>query len=219
MNDNTLINNLSSINDTIKLEGNNLVDNTLKIIVETQDSNSDISLLITIVVPLIIAFIGGFFALKQVKKNVLLNSRMKWIEDFRHIISQYLATVSLNSSNITNMIKYKNELETIDERKQKTQPFSKECEKVLKEAKSNYLEWYSLYLNSNGELNILLNKVVLYLSLNKKEHKRLITKIEEIDGYFNPDNLEDVNCEKLKPHVKEAKELSRLIIEKELNKN
>ena len=50
--------------------------------------------------PLIIAFIAGWFALKQIRLNNITNSRIKWLDTLKHTIADYIAEVTSLSMKI-----------------------------------------------------------------------------------------------------------------------
>ena len=152
--------------------------------------------LITNGVTIFIALIAGLIALHQVKLNIISSARIKWIEDFREIISLY-------SSETENCSKAKLDFES----ELKDNPNSE----ILRE------KYFQPYTISSNEVLKLQSKALLYLYSKDPKQK----KIEEL-MIKNSKLLHDMNKnhrDLIFNNIQEIIQLSKEVFEKEFEKS
>jgi len=127
----------------------------------------DWGLFLSVLTPILVAWIAGYFTLNQVKTNIRLSESTKWIEDLRELLSEFIT--QLNELNVkledlnTNLI-----------------PFLKIKHDINSE--TNRIEAAKLIKPVQMEsrvLNKLKHKIMLYLSdgVEHKELRRLVSEL------------------------------------------
>ena len=212
-----LITNYTSTNDTVKVNGSELIDSTIKIIVQSKEVSTslDWGLFFTIITPILIAIIAGIFALKQVKQNVYMSSRVKWVEDYRDLISKYISAVMNTSSSISTYKSYEDNYNDILGKMMDGES-SSDCNEALDDSRNRTLEWHKTYSENNNKFNIYSNKVLLYLDAEAKNHLEIIELINKVDKVFKQ-NKDNMTCELFCDDLKVIRELSNAIIKLELD--
>jgi hypothetical protein len=127
--------------------------------------------LIAIGVPIIVAVLGGWWALKQVKLNIQLTDDNKWIETIRSDISSYCKLISDFA-----LIKQN----SIDLKKRKS-------EKKIKDETFVQLadRYYERFTSVSSELRGVILKIHLHLDSSNEKHRNLIKRIKGLFDYVN----------------------------------
>lgn len=122
----------------------------------------------TVLIPIIVVIIGGIITLYQVRSNTISSARIKWIENFNDIISEYCVYAEKTIIQIGNINeKYKINKEY---KEAKTSFNSNSDEKVFK---SEYLQDYHEYLEYISKALEYLNKIRIYLKMKDNRHKEI----------------------------------------------
>lgn len=134
--------------------------------------------------PLIIAFIAGSFALYQIRSNNITNSRLRWLDNLKQVITDFICEIT------TLQIK-KGILTSFDERREKSDSISQ-----------NRTEYYNELTESLiDHLKIVESKYLLIkfaINPHEKLHKKFEDLLEQYMVLFNEipikNNLEDFNA-------------------------
>jgi len=148
-------------------------------------------------ITILLGLIAGMIALYQIKLNVISNSRIKWIENLRETLSDYLMEIS--SCNHLKINLYK------------------ESERIKKQEKGDtekFLDrFYEPYLKSASRVEKLQAKLFLYFNSNNKKHK--IIESLMIDNFKLIGDLKTDNRVKLDANISEIINTSKLIFKNE----
>lgn len=118
--------------------------------------------LVPLIVPLIVAGLAGGFALLQVKTNIVSASRIKWIDDLRETLSEYLTELTKG------LFYYRNHAVDMNNKGQTTN--------------SEQNENYHKYTDSINIAHRLTLKIILFLdSKNNPLHRSLENEISDVN--------------------------------------
>ncbi len=112
--------------------------------------------------PLIVALVAGIFALSQVKSNNITNARLKWLEQFKQIITEFLAE--------STMIQLKEGVTSITG--------SDADKQYFRDLNNKLIDSYYEHLR-----NIQAKLILIKLNLNPKEEIHIIF-MKTIDDYM-----------------------------------
>lgn len=162
-------------------------------------------------IPILIAFIAGFVALVQVKLNVISNARIRWNENLRDTLSEYITMASYSVTALRNVNYYKEEYTKAQKNGEK--------ELALKELKERREEWYMNYVNANNKSNILGDKSIMYLNSSEEYHKKIEDAIKEIVEYMDNTEFEKISNRDIQPILENIRDYSKIIFKKEWKKS
>lgn len=124
-----------------------------------QSSKFDWTLIASLVGPVILAMIGGFVALRQVKFNIISKARIDWTERLRKIISDYVVAIGMLRAKTDDYI-----------------------EKIKNESKDEVLDIvHQEALDLMIKVSRLCLLIQLNLNSNKSKHKEFETLIWEVN--------------------------------------
>lgn len=176
-------------------------DTVLRISYLHQNTSSNNSLNLAILIPIIAVIIGGIITLLQVRGNTITNARILWIENFRNSVAEYCAFAEKAIMQIANMV-YKKE-------------------KGGNKMYDGFLSDYDKYFTYHCETTKYSNKIKLYLNIKEKKPKKienLINKIDkDISSSFNQYNEKYEN--QVKDNIINIVKISRIIIKEEWEKS
>lgn len=158
----------------------------------------------TAFLPLIVALVVALFALVQMRSNNIMQARIKWIEELKGNISNFMSI--MNSINIE-LINMREEINSLSQNAvnfeiDKRQLVDKHYENIYKnrEKVDKYLTLIELSLDSTIKLHVKLNE-------------KLDEFADKARKSYQIENMEDLDSIK-----KECIQLSREVIKKEWNK-
>jgi hypothetical protein len=139
-------------------------------------------------VPVIAAFIAGFFALTQIRANNITNSRIRWLENLKNILSEFTSecTVLTIEEGVSKTIKYR---QSINESSEEADGFLKNANnKIIDRLKTISIKHDLLKLNLNPKENLHLKfekhldaymELINQIPLKKTDHILLSKKISK----------------------------------------
>lgn len=140
-------------------------------------------------IPIIIALIAGLIALWQVKNNYYSKASLKWIDEVRNLLSNYLTEIFNIQVHFQNWQ---------DEKKQS--PPTKKTDQL-----------YQDYLISHTKCNILNKKLQLYFDHERKENFQILNILNNLDDAIDEENIAD-NKYNLREASKELIKLTNKIL-------
>lgn len=183
----------------IVLENTN--DTILKIINLHNTSNNDNYFNLNLLIPIIVAFIGGVVTLMQVRGNTISNARIEWIENLRSTIAEFCIFSEKVIMQISNM--------------------DFKSKQLHKRFYGGFIKDYSDYLNYSSEAIKFSRKIKLYLNAKEDKHRKIEILLDEIDE--NSSNCFTKYDDKYEIIIKEALTeiilLSKDIIKEEWEKS
>ncbi len=156
-------------------------------------------------IPVLIALIGAYFAIYQLKLNAITQARIKWIENVRDLLSSLIYIVNIIGTEYSDMDEELNENEKVlsDEDFDK---YEKELEKRVEEKIKIHIH--------EGDRKLFQLK--LYLNKSHIDHLELIRLLDEfIDKSWEEEEGLIKECNGLEDKIVD---ISRKIIQEEWNK-
>ena len=151
-------------------------------------------------IPILVAAIGVFTALYQVKLNIIASARVEWMHQLREAISNYITAVSslnLFVQNIRSRVISNKELTSKEQRERFSHQIIKERQESLDRLNSQILKNSSL--------------VKLHLNPAEKSHINLINSLEEFAKVSNSSS-DWQNKEKLEKILEDCIEKSQIVL-------
>jgi len=115
-----------------------------------------------------LALLAGLIALYQVKANVISSARIKWIEEFKTNISEYIA--SFNEAVFAAQIH-------------------------LRSPDKDEMEYYNKYFNAINKNHILENKIRLNLNLKEKIYQDIDKDLNDIKDILDTQGISNIKDE------------------------
>lgn len=138
--------------------------------------------------PLLITLLAAYFALKQIRVNAYINSRIRRLEKLEEVISDYVAELSNGISNFKNYRDFKNSGKGIYE---------------------DESEFYLTYCKASITINKL--SCLTFLSIEGLDIKCSVTDhMKEVNDLFN-------NLESIGNNLPRLEELNNLILNDSIN--
>jgi hypothetical protein len=116
--------------------------------------------------PLLIAIFTAIFALIQIKSNHITQSRIKWIDELRKNVSEFLVVIRSMNTKISNLISLLADLRVS----------GKEYEPGKKKL---FDEHYPPLAEDIQKASLLINLIVLSLNDNEEKHKKLMDRLQD----------------------------------------
>lgn len=168
----------------------------------------------SVLIPVIVVFLGSIVTLYQVRSNTISNARIKWIQEFGVSISEYCIYAERTVLQI-GLIGFKKNSSVINNKN--LQGNKNFC--YYKESKE-YFRDYDKYSNYQGETDKYAYKIRLYLNPEEEKYKKIDSLINQIEKdaseYFYDFN--DEHESRTRNNITEFINISRGIIKDEWKK-
>ncbi|MEI6766788.1 MAG: hypothetical protein WCM76_14250 [Bacteroidota bacterium] len=114
--------------------------------------------------PLIIAILTAIFALFQMKSNHVTQSRIKWIDDLRKNICEFISIMNSINVQISNMV---DEISKLD---RDSDDYATDREKI-------FVNYYKGLAEDHKNADFLINQIDLSLNDSEMKHTRLVEQL------------------------------------------
>ena len=180
---------------------NNINSSSIKTLEEIK-KNSAKDQLTNNIITILLALVAAFIALYQVKSNVSSNYRIKWVEDLRHNLSEFLEGSQRQQSLFADIVGKQKRMGKME------YPDFWEDFKVFNETQSGNIRMHS--------------KLKLYLTSQNPLHKAIEEKLDEIQAKLKitqPNLHTNENADDIANLVDETIDLAKNVFEEELDKS
>jgi len=154
--------------------------------------------------PLLIALLTAVFALYEQKRNNVTQSRIRWIEELRKYISEFLSIMRSINVKISNMI------DAIKKLDHQSATYKSDSDKIFDDHYKDIEEIHTKALQ-------LLNQINMSLNDDEIKHKTLIDKLNEL-GDKAKESYQKDHQENLEGLEEECIALSKSILKEEWKK-